>query len=183
MIDPLARTGIVIGVADMQIGAAADRQLVTYALGSCIGLTAYDATARVGGLLHFMLPQPSARTEAEQLKQFMYATTGIPMMVRKLQERGAMTGRLVLCAAGGAEILEGAASMAIGKRNRTMMRKVLWKMNLSLAAEDTGGSLARTMTLDLASGVVGVRARSSNAVLWQPGQHAIASFPRSEDRR
>ncbi|MCB9879647.1 MAG: chemotaxis protein CheD [Planctomycetes bacterium] len=169
MTDPLGRTGIVVGVADMKTGGAADRQLVTYALGSCIGLTAYDPVARVGGLLHFMLPQPSARSEIEQLKQFMYATTGIPMLLRRLQERGALQARLVMCAAGGAEILEGAASMAIGKRNRTMLRKVLWKMNLSLAAEDTGGSLARTMTLDLATGAVGVRARSSNSVLWQPG--------------
>ena len=177
MSDPLVRTGIVVGVADMQTGGAADRQLGTYALGSCIGLTAYDPTARVGGLLHFMLPQPSVRAENEQLKQFMYATTGIPMMLRRLQERGASQSRMVLCAAGGAEILEGAASMAIGKRNRTMLRKVLWKMNLALAAEDTGGSLARTMTLDLATGFVSVRARSSNSVLWQPGQKPAPSLP------
>ncbi|MFT6079977.1 MAG: chemotaxis protein CheD, partial [Planctomycetota bacterium] len=60
--------GLVVGVADMVIGAVEDDQIVTYALGSCIGLTAYDPVARVGGLLHFMLPQPSAKSEPKELK-------------------------------------------------------------------------------------------------------------------
>ena len=161
----------VVGVADMATGAAGDVGIVTYALGSCIGLTAYDPVAKVGGLLHFMLPQPSAngRNDPKSTKQFMYATTGIPLMFRQLVERGAVQSRLVLAAAGGAEILEGAQNMAIGKRNRTMMRKVLWKMNLSLQAEDTGGAIARTMNLDLETGEVRVRARGQSNVLWQPG--------------
>lgn len=158
---------LVVGVADMVIGAVEDDQIVTYALGSCIGLTAYDPVARVGGLLHFMLPQPSAKSEPKELKQFMYATTGMPRMFRRLVERGAVQSRLILTAAGGAEILEGAAHMAIGKRNRTMMRKVLWKMNMTLVAEDTGGSVARTMSLELTTGEVRIRSHNCKQVLWQ----------------
>jgi chemotaxis protein CheD len=158
---------LVVGVADMAIGSAQDQRIVTYALGSCIGLTAYDPAAQVGGMLHFMLPQPSGKSDPKQLKQFMYATTGIPYMFRRLVERGALQNRLVLVAAGGAEILEGAANMAIGKRNRTMLRKVLWKMNLQLAAEDIGGAHARTMCLDLVTGAVDVRARGHDKQLWQ----------------
>ncbi|HEB52788.1 MAG TPA: chemotaxis protein CheD [bacterium] len=160
--------GIVVGVADMAIGSERDQRIVTYALGSCIGLTAYDPVSKVGGMLHFMLPQPGGKNDPMSLKQFMYATTGVPLLFRRLVERGAEQGRLVLVAAGGAEILEGAANMAIGKRNRTMLRKVLWKMKLALAAEDTGGSLARTMTLQLASGEVQVRSRGLDEVLWKP---------------
>ena len=95
-------------------------------------------------------------------------------MFRQLTERGALQNRMVLVAAGGAEILEGAANMAIGKRNRTMLRKVLWKMNLSLAAEDTGGAIARTMSLDLADGRVLVRVRGEDKVLWSATQAAGA---------
>jgi len=164
------QSGLVVGVADMAIGSVADRQIVTYALGSCIGLTAYDPAAQVGGMLHFMLPQPNGKSDPKQLKQFMYATTGIPYMFRRLVERGALQSRLVLAGAGGAEILEGAANMAIGKRNRTMLRKVLWKMNLQLAAEDIGGAHARTMCLDLATGAVDVRARGHDKQLWQPAE-------------
>lgn len=160
------RQGLVVGVADMAIGSAQDGTIITYALGSCIGLTAYDPVARVGGLLHFMLPQPGASSDRAS-KQFMYATTGIPLMFRRLGERGALQGRLVLTASGGAEILERATKMAIGTRNRTMMRKVLWKMNLQLAAEDCGGAVARTMSIDVATGTVNVRARGQSKVLWQ----------------
>ena len=157
--------GLVVGVADMAVGAVSDAQIVTYALGSCIGLTAYDPVAKIGGLLHFMLPQPGSKGDPKQQKQAMYATAGIPLMFRRLVERGATQSRLILAAAGGAEILEGAATMAIGKRNRTMMRKVLWKMNLALAAEDTGGAVARTMALNLNSGEVSIRARGEDVVL------------------
>ena len=160
--------GIVVGVADMAIGSVKDHSIVTYALGSCIGLTAYDPATQIGGMLHFMLPQPSGKSDPRQIKQFMYASTGMPYMFRRLVERGAVQSRLVLVAAGGAEILEGAANMAIGKRNRTMLRKVLWKMNLQLAAEDIGGAHARTLSLDLTTGAVDVRARGNDMKLWQP---------------
>lgn len=165
--------GLVVGVADMAIGGDTDGHIITYALGSCIGLTAYDPVARVGALLHFMLPQPTGKPDTKELKQFMYATTGIPRMFRRLVERGAVQSRLVLTAAGGAEILEGAAHMAIGKRNRTMMRKVLWKMNMALAGEDTGGSVARTMSLDLETGEVRIRSNECSQVLWQPANAPV----------
>ena len=160
----------VVGVADIATGVAGEGGIVTYALGSCIGLTAYDPVAKVGGLLHFMLPQPNGngRGDPGSTKQYMYATTGIPLLLRQLVALGAVQSRIVVTAAGGAEILEGAQSMAIGMRNRTMMRKVLWKMNLSLQAEDTGGAVARTMNLNLENGEVRVRARGESRVLWQP---------------
>ena len=67
-----------------------------------------------------------------------------------------------------AEILEGAANMAIGKRNHAMLRKVLWKTDTKLDAEDIGGNTARTMSLDLTTGEVQVRARGEDLVLWRP---------------
>ncbi|MCU0865285.1 MAG: chemotaxis protein CheD [Planctomycetes bacterium] len=161
--------GVVVGVADLGVANEARGQLVTYALGSCIGLSAWDPVTKVGGLLHYMLPQPAEQAVPKDVKPFMYATTGIPLLLRKVVELGGQQSRLVLCAAGGAEILEGAAGMAIGKRNRTILRKVLWKMGVALAAEDTGGNIARTMHLDLARGEVRLRSRDRDGLLWAPG--------------
>jgi chemotaxis protein CheD len=169
MLQSGVNTGHVVGVADCAIANESKGQLVTYALGSCIGLTAYDPITKVGGLLHYMLPQPAEQGDPRQLKPFMYATTGIPMLWRKLAENGASGPQIIVCAAGGSEILEGAAVLAIGKRNRTILRKVLWKMGLTLAAEDTGGSIARTMTLNLHNGEVRIRSRDGEAVLFSPG--------------
>jgi chemotaxis protein CheD len=161
--------GLVVGVADLAVGREACQRIVTYALGSCIGLSAWDPVAKVGGLLHYMLPQPPEQYDPKALKPFMYATTGIPLLLRRVAEAGGQQARLILCAAGGAEILEGAASLAIGKRNYTMLRKVLWKVGVTLVAEDTGGAIARTMTLDLQKGEVHVRSRDHDGLLWAPG--------------
>lgn len=169
MADVNATQGLVVGVADMAIGHEPHGRLITYALGSCIGLSAFDPVTRIGGLLHYMLPQPADQVDVKTLKPAMYATTGIPLLLRKLTDAGAQQSRLIVCAAGGAEILEGAATMAIGKRNRTILRKVLWKIGVALVAEDTGGSTARTMTLDLGRGDVSIRSRTAETVLWKPG--------------
>lgn len=164
--------GLVVGVADAAVGCARDGRIVTYALGSCIGLTAYDPVARVGGMLHFMLPQPAPSSESAILKPAMYGSTGVPMLTERLASRGADPDRLVLVAAGAAEILAGAATMAIGKRNHAMLRKVLWRLGLELAASDIGGSQARTMSLDLTDGAVRVRVRGEDKVLWREGSRA-----------
>ena len=47
---------IVVGVEDMAISNSANAILSTYALGSCVGVIAYDLLLVVGGLLHIMLP-------------------------------------------------------------------------------------------------------------------------------
>ena len=58
---------ITVGIADMQVSNDPDAMLVTYSLGSCIGVMIYDPVVRVGGMLHYMLPdsnldQVKART-------------------------------------------------------------------------------------------------------------------------
>ena len=174
MADLVPGTGVVVGVADLAIARESQGQLVTYALGSCIGLAAYDPVAKVGGLLHYMLPQPAEQADPKELKPFMYATTGIPLLFRKLAEAGARKERLIVCAAGGAEIIQDAGVFAIGKRNRTILRKIFWKDGTVLAAEDTGGALARTMTLNLGNGEVKIRTRDKEGLLWAPGMKPAA---------
>lgn len=169
-------SGVVVGVADMAVARETQGQIVTYALGSCIGLTAFDPVAKIGGLLHFMLPQPAEHGDPKVLKPYMYATTGIPLMFRKLAEAGARKDRLIVCAAGGAEIINDAGVFAIGKRNRTILRKIFWKDGTILSAEDTGGSLARTMCLNLGNGEVRIRTRDNDSLLWAQGMKPRVSL-------
>lgn len=157
-----------VGVADAVVADAADGLLVTYALGSCVGVTAWDPVVRVGGLLHFLLPQPGEDADRSTLQPNTFATTGLPLLFRRLGERGAQQARLVVCAAGGAEILDGAAGLAIGARNRTALRKILWRMGVPLAGEAMGGDEARSLSLDLSTGAVCVRTRLEQRELWAP---------------
>jgi len=64
--------------------------------------------------------------------------------------------------------LDDAAGFQIGRRNRTILRKLFWKNNVTLAAEETGGSDARTLRLYMETGLVSIMNKGKERVLWQP---------------
>jgi chemotaxis protein CheD len=158
----------VVGIGDVQVLHANSGLVTTHALGSCIGVTLFDPAAHVGGMLHYMLPQPGRGAEVPLVKIATYATTGLPELFKRAYELGAVKERLIVCAAGAANLLEDTAGFQIGRRNRTMLRKLFWKNNITLAAEDTGGSEARTMKFDLSTGTVHIVNKGKERVLWQP---------------
>lgn len=148
---------LVIGVADCQVTSDPADVLVTYALGSCIGVSIFDPVARVGGLLHFMLPKAPADLAQSGKSPYMYADSGIPMMFRKAYEKGAQKRRLQVRVAGGAQILDDNGVFNIGQRNCEAMKKIFWRAGVQIQAGDTGGRSARTMRFDLASGRIFLR--------------------------
>ena len=147
----------VIGVADFAVSGRLNEVLVTYALGSCIGLTLWDPVARVGGLIHCMLPLSRADKEKARLNPSMYVDTGVVMLLRKLLEKGAKKSRLIAKIAGASKLMERNDMFRIGERNYTVMRKVLWKNDILIDQEECGGSKPRTMALYLASGVTTIK--------------------------
>jgi len=157
---------VVVGIADMAMTSDPCSTLITYALGSCIGVTIFDPVAKVGGMLHFMLPQGSLSPEKATRTPCMFADSGVPLLFTKAYELGARKERLVVVAAGGAEILADEGHFRIGSRNRTMLRKLFWKNNVLISAEDTGGTHSRTMALRLADGLVTVKNKNEERVLW-----------------
>lgn len=156
---PAARTArpaegrlLTVGISDCRVTDDPERVLVTYALGSCIGVAIYDPAARVGGLLHFMLPQSSIDREKARVNPFMFADTGIPGLLQMAEQRGANRRRLTVWVAGGAQVMDGDGVFNIGKRNYTEMRKIFWKAGLLVHAEAVGGAVSRTVKLDMATG-------------------------------
>lgn len=157
---------VTVGIADMAVSADPEACLITFALGSCIGVTVYDPVARVGGLLHFMLPTGSLNDDKAKRNPCMFADSGVPLLFTKAYELGAKKERLVVCAVGGAEILDDDGHFKIGARNRTILRKLFWKNNILLAADETGGSISRTLSLRLSDGNVVVRHLNKERSLW-----------------
>ena len=49
-------------------------------------------------------------------------------------------------------MLDDAEYFAIGKRNHTMMRKLFWQNGVLIKAEDVGGSVSRTLFLEIGTG-------------------------------
>jgi len=157
---------VTVGVGDFAVDDRPEAKLVTHALGSCIGLTIYDPVAKVSGMLHFMLPSAKGREQKASEQPAMFGSSGIPLLFRSAYELGAVKKRLIVCAAGGAEIVQGMDQFRVGDKNRTMLRKLLWKNSLALSSEDTGGTCSRTMTLHGCDGAVSVRRPDGTGALW-----------------
>lgn len=157
---------IVVGVADLQVSRDPSKSIITYALGSCIGVTLYDPVAKVAGMLHFMLPESSVSVEKAAANPAMFGDAGLPILFDKVLAAGAKRERLVVCAAGGAEVLADDGHFRIGNRNRTILRKIFWKLNILLAADDTGGQHSRTMTIRLSDGQIHLRSQGKETILW-----------------
>jgi chemotaxis protein CheD len=147
----------------MKVGKKGDI-LVTHALGSCLGLMAYDPVAQVGGLLHAMLPLSKINPEKADANPYMFVDTGVPEMFRLLYGMGAMKNRIVVKAAGCGNPMGKNEMFKIGQRNHTVLKKLLWKNNILLANEDVGGTTSRTVHMDLASGQVVI---SCNQKKWE----------------
>lgn len=163
---PNTKGDIVVGVADIAVTDDPAARLVTYALGSCIGVTIYDAEACVGGMLHFMLPQAKACPGRAESRAAMFGDTGIPMLFDALEDLGARRDRMTVCAAGGAEIIADNGHFKVGARNRTLLRKLFWKNNILLSGEETGGTLSRTLFMRMSCGTVAIRNKSEERTLW-----------------
>lgn len=147
----------IVGIGECRVCARNDGRLITYALGSCIAVVAWDPVVRVGGLLHFLLPDSALGTVRGSGNPGLFADTGIPMLLKSCFESGAARERLVLRAAGGARVLDNGGHFDIGNRNHTSMRKALWKAGMLLQGEATGGTESRTVSLDVATGTMMIR--------------------------
>ena len=145
---------IVVGVADCKLTSDPSDVLITYALGSCIAVSIYDPVARVGGLLHFMLPEAPTASARAGKSPFMFADTGIPLMFREAYEMGAQKRRMRVRVAGGAQIMDENGVFNIGQRNCLAMRKIFWKAGVLVQAEELGGTRPRTMRFEIDSGRV-----------------------------
>ena len=148
---------IVIGISDFKVSNNINDVLITYALGSCVGVTIYDPVVKVGGLLHFMLPESSLDMRKAGENPAMFADTGIPILFKTCYELGAKKKRMIVKVAGGASILDDANFFRIGQKNVTAMKKLFWKNNVFIEGEDTGSNCNRTFSIHISTGKVFVR--------------------------
>jgi len=148
---------IVVDISDAKVSGNPESVLVTYSLGSCIGVALFDAVAHVGGMLHYQLPDSKMDAAKAERQPFMFADTGMAILVKKLISMGAGAKRLQVRVAGGAAMANGPQGFDIGKRNYLAIRKVLWKHGLFIDGEDVGGNAPRNMSLFMSDGTVTIR--------------------------
>ena len=143
---------LIVGISDLKVSNNPGDILVTFALGSCIAVAIYDPLVKVGGLLHYMLPDSTLDLKKAQDQPGMFADTGVPLLFKSCYRLGAEKKRIVVKVAGGASILDDTNFFRIGQKNITALRKIFWKNNVMIEAEDTGANYNRTVRLDLSTG-------------------------------
>lgn len=135
--------------------------LAAFGLGSCVGLAAWDPVTRVGGLAHFMLPSGARAGNPAK-----YVDTGLPWFLKALADAGASPRRSRLKAVGGAAMFPGVSgSLEVGRRNVAALELALAAVGLRLTATDLGGSIGRSIHLDLTTGRLSIRTVHGTSIL------------------
>lgn len=148
---------IVVGVAEFAVANQPAAVLSTYALGSCVGVVAYDASAKAGGMLHIMLPDSTLSPDKAAKQPAMFADTGIPALFNGLAGVRAQRSRTKLFLAGGAAVLSGPDTFQIGERNGVAVRRMLGVYGCQVIGHELGGFQNRTLHLDVGTGQLTIK--------------------------
>lgn len=148
---------LTVGISDLNV-VKGDDTLVTYALGSCIGICLYDGINRVAGLSHIMLPSSSlSQASGNEMK---FADSAIPLLLKKMLLSGAKQSYIKAKIAGGAQMfaMDKNSSVAnIGLRNAQAVKVVLQQLRIPIVAEDTGKDYGRTLYFSASDGVMRIK--------------------------
>lgn len=147
----------VVGISEMTVSGDPEDVLVTYSLGSCAALVLYDPVIRVAGLLHAMMPVSSASPDKAIDTPAMFSDTGTTMLLQAMFDKGSRRSDLIAKIVGASQARRDDDVFRIGERNYTVMRRVLWRNGVLVAAEDVGGDRSRTAWIDVDSGRVLVK--------------------------
>lgn len=153
-----------VGIGELAVSDNHDDKLKTYALGSCVAIAVYDSDQKVGALMHVALPDSEVNKEKAVRSPGYFADTGVIELLKELKKRDAKKRSITIKLIGGSNIMDENRRFDIGKRNVLAIKKLLWKFQLGVIAEDTGGEISRTVSMSVATGEVCV---SSGPKKWE----------------
>jgi chemotaxis protein CheD len=145
---------MMVGLAEFSVSHDPTIALCSYPLGACLGIAIYDPVARVGGLLHSLLPASSIDPVRAANRPGMFLDTGLAAMLARARELHAKDENLLIAVAGGAQIMDETSHFNIGKRNYDVLLELLGKLHLKIFAEDVGGRTNRSLQLNIGTGQV-----------------------------
>ena len=147
---------MVLGIGDY--GATSDPKEVikTIGLGSCVAVICSDTQSQIAAMIHVALPDSSLSPDRRIEKPGYFADTGIPALFDMMKQAGwrKESSKLTVKLAGGASIMDPNGTFNIGKRNILAIKKILWGMGYGPVAEDIGGTISRTVSIQNESGAV-----------------------------
>jgi chemotaxis protein CheD len=148
---------IVIGMGEYSISSSTNTILTCIGLGSCIAICVYDRLAKVGGMVHVVLPCHDKMNDTNQAR---YADTAVPFLINEVVKNGGARNRLTVKISGGAQMTHASGlrdTFKTGERNLAEIKAALDREKITLAASNTGGTVGRTVKMYIDSGKVTVK--------------------------
>lgn len=140
-----------VRISDMLVSDDPCDVLITYSLGSCLGVSVFDPVSGIGGLIHCMLPLSMADREKAHNNPAIYVDTGVTLLLSRILSHGGRKEDIIIKAAGCASMMND-SRFEIGRRNFSILRKVLWKNGIFLKSQAVGGTVSRTLMLEISTG-------------------------------
>ena len=146
-----------VGLAGLEVSQDPGIMLCTLPLGAGVGLAIYDPKARVGGLLHSLLPASSLDPQRAANHPGMFLDTGLEALLAHAQRLNATRPNIRVFVAGAARIMDENPLFDIGKSNGDVLGELLAQQGVELYARQVGGRTDCSMELTLATGEVRLR--------------------------
>jgi chemotaxis protein CheD len=115
--------------------------VISTLLGSCVSVCLQDPEARIGGMNHFLLGEPSKDQQVQRQDMQRYGVHAMELLINALMRKGASRSRLRAQIYGGANIIAGLGS--IGSSNAEFARRFMQTEGIKIGHCDVGGKQAR----------------------------------------
>ncbi len=124
-------------------------ELITV-LGSCVSVVLYDKIKKIGGMNHYIMPL----WNGDELKSPKYGNIAVVKLIEKMIENGSKIKNLEAKLFGGAQMYGASSAFMIGYRNITVAKEILYKYNIPIIAQDTGGDKGRHIAMQSDTGKI-----------------------------
>lgn len=138
-----------VGIGEFFVSGQSGVAIKTMALGPCIAVVIFSKDLRVAGLLHVQLPLSSVNLDLAARRPGVFADTGIPLLLEEFARFGCRPSDMTVKLVGGGQVMDPAGTFNIGKRNYLAVKKILWAYRLYPASEEIGGSISRTVSIEV----------------------------------
>ncbi len=142
---------------------SAENELISTVLGSCIAITLFDASVRIGGMNHFMLVSSSSDNELEE-KSGRFGEYAVELLLNDMIKKGAQKKRISAKVFGGSNIFNMPGSNArVGAQNIFFAFDYLEREKIPVRASDVGGNYSRKIYFDPKTAKVWLKHIKKNA--------------------
>lgn len=155
--DP-AQSCMTVKVLPGEFYVSTQDELVTTVLGSCISACIHDARRGIGGMNHFMLPEPRGERDswtATAGRAARYGSDAMEQLINAILRAGGQRADLQVKVFGGGRVL--AQLTDIGRRNIEFVQRYIATEKLNLCASDLGDVYPRQLQFFPHSGRARVR--------------------------